>query len=162
MSYIFESPIQHSKTILKLLKEFAEYFQELEKVTATEEEMKETLFCKNPKSKALLIKESENSEIIGFALYSYQLSGYSFKENIIYINVLHISKKYRNSGFGKKVMHFFYKKAIDENCFRIEWNCYGPNENAIKFYDNLGAKKVLDNIQYRLNKDDMEKILNSQ
>ena len=36
------------------------------------------------------------------------------------------------------------------------------NENAIKFYDNLGAKKVLDNIQYRLNKDDMEKILNSQ
>ena len=160
MIYIFKAQIKHSKIILKLIREFADYFGDLDKITITEKDIQDTIFCENPKSEILLFKESkDHNEIVGYTLYFYQHSGYTL-ENFIYIDTIYIDKRYRNRGFGKKVMQYFCQKAINENCFRIEWNCYNLNKNAIRFYDNLGANKVLNNIQYRFNKEDFTKILN--
>lgn len=160
MIYIFQATTNYSEVLLRLIKELAEYEKMLDKVVGNVKDIEKTLFCENPKAYALLIKENEESnEIIGFAIYFYNYSTFLCKHGI-YIEDIYIREKYRGHGFGKKVFQYICKKAIEEECGRVEWWCLDWNKKSIDFYLNIGAEAMSDWTVYRLTKKEIEKIAN--
>jgi len=59
----------------------------------------------------------------------------------LYVHQLVISEKYRGKGFGKMLMEEVKCIALDNNCDRIELDCWMFNEDALAMYDHIGYKK---------------------
>ena len=57
------------------------------------------------------------------------------------VDQLVILEKYRNQGFGKKLVEEVKNIAMKNNCDRIELNCWIFNDNAIAMYEHIGFKK---------------------
>ena len=57
---------------------------------------------------------------------------------VLWVNEICVNQKYRRTGIGSALI----EKAIEipqvNNCVRLELNCWELNENAMKFYRNLG------------------------
>ena len=79
----------------------------------------------------------ENNIIIGYL--SYKIKQRHTKK--LDVDQLVISEKYRGKGLGKKLMNEVQNIAIENNCDRIELNCWLFNENAIKMYEQIGFDK---------------------
>lgn len=102
-------------------------------------------------SSCLILEEDDN--IIGFISYS-----------IIYdraeiIDVI-IDEKYRNKGYGKKLVSEVIDIALGNSCNNITLEVSLLNENAIKLYENMGfeivsirKKYYKDNDGYLMKKD---------
>ena len=54
------------------------------------------------------------------------------------VDQLVILEKYRGKGFGGKLMNEVKSIAIDNNCDRIELNCWIFNSNALSMYEHIG------------------------
>jgi GNAT superfamily N-acetyltransferase len=50
-----------------------------------------------------------------------------------------IQPEYRRQGVGKALMTAMAKIAHDRGCGRLEWSVLEWNQNAIDFYQSLGA-----------------------
>ena len=55
---------------------------------------------------------------------------------------LYILKNYQHHGYGKKLMNFAINFAVEEEKQSIWLGVWEKNENAIKFYEHFGFKKV--------------------
>ena len=55
-----------------------------------------------------------------------------------------VRKKFRGQGIGKKLYKKFIEIASQEGVRRAEWVALDWNVNAIKFYENSGAKILND------------------
>lgn len=78
-----------------------------------------------------------NDVVIGYLSYRIK-EKYSKKLDV---DQLVIDEKYRNHGLGKKLIEEVKKIALDNNCDRIELNCWMFNENALGMYEHIGFKK---------------------
>ena len=78
-----------------------------------------------------------NNNMIGYL--SYEIKGKPDKK--FWIDEMIITEKYRSKGLGKLLIDEGKKIAIDNNCKRIEFNCWTFNENALEFYDHLEFSK---------------------
>ena len=57
------------------------------------------------------------------------------------VDQLVIKESYRGKGFGKQLMKKAKSIAIENNCDRIELNCWMFNERALEMYEHIGYKK---------------------
>lgn len=57
------------------------------------------------------------------------------------VDQLVIDEEYRNHSLEKKLIGEVKKIALDNNCDRIELNCWMFNENALGMYEHIGFKK---------------------
>ncbi len=57
---------------------------------------------------------------------------------VLWINEIGIKQEYRRNGIGSALIQRAKEIAKENNCVRLELNCWEFNENAIKFYKNLG------------------------
>ena len=57
------------------------------------------------------------------------------------VDQLVILENYRGKGLGKKLMEEAKKIAKENNCDRIELNCWLFNENAISMYEHIGYNR---------------------
>ena len=57
------------------------------------------------------------------------------------IDELVIKEEYRKHGIGKALIEEAKKIAKDNDCSRIELNCWLFNENALAVYDHIGFEK---------------------
>ena len=55
-----------------------------------------------------------------------------------------ILPEYRRQGIGKALMNSVAKIAFDRGCGRLEWSVLEWNQNAINFYQSLGATVLPD------------------
>ena len=133
--------------ILSFIRELAEYEKMLADVVATEEKIRETLFCERPKAEAVLAYYQ--GKPVGFALYFHNYSTFLAKPGI-YLEDLYVKPEYRGKGFGKKLLHYLAKLAKERNCGRLEWWVLDWNESAINFYKSLGAVPMNEWTVYRL------------
>ena len=158
MIHIFQANVSHVEILLELIKELAEYEEMLDQVVGSVLDIEKTFFCENPKVQALLVKKDKNDEeIVGFAIYFYNYSTFLCKHGI-YIEDIYIQEQYRGLGFGKKVFQHICKKAITEDCGRVEWWCLDWNKKSIDFYLNMNAEPMEDWTVYRLKREEIEKI----
>ena len=145
---------QDIPVILDFIKQIAIYEKMLDKVSATEESLKESIFDNN-RAEALLIEF--NNEVIGYIIYFFNFSTFVGREGL-YLEDLYIKPEYRGNGIGKKSFELLVNIAKENKCERLEWTCLDWNEPSLKFYKSIGAKQMNEWIIHRLDKEAIEKI----
>lgn len=131
--------------ILSFIKGLAEYEKLSHEVVATEDILRESLF--KQKAAEVIIGEY-NGEPVGFALFFHNYSTFLGQLGL-YLEDLFIVPEMRGKGFGKTMLSFLAKIAVDRNCGRFEWWCLDWNEPSIKFYKSIGAVPMEEWITFR-------------
>ncbi|MFN3872944.1 MAG: GNAT family N-acetyltransferase [Ignavibacterium sp.] len=137
-------------TILKLIKELAEYEKLLHEVVTTEKHLEEVIFG-NKKFVEVLIAEI-NGEIAGQTIFFYNFSTFVGRPGL-YIEDLYVRPQYRGKGIGKALLYEVIKLAKERNCGRVEWVVLDWNKPAIDFYKSIGAKSLDEWTIFRLTED---------
>jgi len=132
--------------ILFFIKELAEYEKMADLVVATEDLLTEWLF---ERKSAEVIFAVENGEEVGFALFFYNFSTFLGRAGI-YLEDLFVLPHKRGLGYGKGLLNQLAKRAVSQNCGRLEWACLNWNKPSIDFYLSLNAVPMNDWKVYRL------------
>ena len=122
--------------ILDLIRQFAEYERLSHVVTATEEQLRATLFGKRPFAETLLA--SYGGECVGFALYFTNYSTFLAKPGL-YLEDLFVKPNARGKGVGRALLQRLAQIAVERGYGRMEWSVLDWNQPAIEFYKKLGA-----------------------
>ncbi len=123
-------------SILGFIIELAEYEKLAHEVVATEDTLRETLFGPTPYAQ-VIIAELEGVPV-GYALFFHNFSTFTGRPGI-YLEDLYVQPKHRGQGFGKLLLSYLARKAVDMNCTRVEWSVLDWNQPAIDFYRSIGA-----------------------
>lgn len=101
------------------------------------EDLKNNLIdlLENPNEILFVIEKNKN--IIGYA--ALQIKDKTTKS--IWLDEIIIDDNYKNNGYGKRLIDEISKFAKENECQRIELNCWSFNDGALKFYDKLGFKQ---------------------
>ena len=135
--------------ILHFIKELAKYEKLENEVVATEKILREWLFEKNI---AEVIFATEGEEAVGFALYFHNFSTFLGRGGI-YLEDLYVKEEYRGKGYGKGLLRYLAKIAVEQGCGRLEWSCLDWNISSIDFYLSLGAVPMSEWTAYRITGD---------
>ena len=137
---IREAEIDDSKIILDCIRGLAEHVNQLSEVSATEQDIKLSLFDSNSHVKAF-IAETNEKRVCGFALIIKTFSTFKSKSNF-YIEDLYVFPEFRNKGVGFSLFNFIKEYAQKHGARKIEWYVNNANISAIDFYKNIGAKRL--------------------
>ncbi len=150
--------LQDVPIILQLIHDLATYERAPDEVTATEERLVDVLFGEKPAAEVLLGFEEESP--VGFAVYFYNFSTWLGRPGL-YLEDLFVKPEKRGKGYGRALLIELAKIARDRGCGRMEWAVLDWNEPAIKFYRALGAAPNAEWTIFRLTRDKIEKLANS-
>jgi len=138
-------------TILRFIRELAEYEKALHEVAATEETVAASLFGEGSVTHAAIC-ETEAGVPVSFAVWFKSYSTWQAK-NGLYLEDLYVTPEHRGAGVGKMLLRHLARTAVEEDCGRFEWSVLDWNEPAIRVYDALGAEPQNEWIRYRLTGD---------
>jgi len=141
--------------ILEFIKALAAYERLADRVVATEETIRRTLFGL-PRFAEILIAESDG-EPVGFALFFHNYSTFLAQPGI-YLEDLFVKPEARGRGFGKALLARLASIAKSRNCGRLEWAVLNWNQPSIDFYERLGAKPMDEWKVYRLTGDALDSL----
>jgi diamine N-acetyltransferase len=87
-----------------------------------------------------LVAEVEDS-VAGYLLYHF---GYDtdYSRRVVYVVDLYVDETYRGRGIGKALMKSVSEVAQREGATALCWGVYERNEQALRFYERLGARYV--------------------
>jgi GNAT superfamily N-acetyltransferase len=139
--------------ILRFIRELAEYEQLLDRVVATEESVRKTLFGERRYAETIIAEE--NGEPAGFALFFHNYSTFLAQPGI-YLEDLYVRPEMRGLGIGKALLAELARIARDRGCGRVEWAVLNWNEPAIRFYRSLGALPQEEWSVYRITGDALD------
>ncbi|TPG15507.1 GNAT family N-acetyltransferase [Sphingomonas oligophenolica] len=150
-------------TILRFIRDLAEYEREADKVVATEALLAEALFATppaagihqsstlmGPAAEALIAERDgpDGIEPIGMALFFHNFSTWTGWRGL-YLEDLYVTPEARGSGAGTALLKRLAAIAKERNCSRFEWSVLTWNTPAIEFYRSLGAVSMED---WRINR----------
>jgi len=142
-------------TILRFIRELAEYEREPHAVLATEKDIHEALFCDSPITFALMCERPGDGKraslCIGFAIFFYNFSTWLGKHGI-YLEDLYVTPDARGAGAGKALLKALARRARDEGCGRFEWSVLKWNTPSITFYEACGARGLDEWVGYRMDR----------
>ena len=152
---ITQATERDAPVILQLIRELAEYERLLDKVTATEDLIRQTLFGPWPAAEVLLAWV--DGETVGYALFYTTYSTFLGKPGL-YLEDLFVKPHAREQGIGKALLARLAQLAADRNYGRVEWMVLDWNEPSIRFYESLGAFTVDGWKLYRLTGEPLAKL----
>ncbi|AEW85702.1 N-acetyltransferase [Flavobacterium columnare] len=144
--------------VLLLIKELALFEKEPEAVVITEDDLIRDGFGANPLFHTFLAET--DGVIVGVALYYYRYS--TWKGKTIHLEDLIVTQNMRGTGIGIALYKEIMKQGALDGVRRIEWNVLDWNTNAIKFYENSGAKVLDDWRVVQMNEKGLEEFLNNK
>ena len=133
--------------ILAFIKKLAVYERMAHEVVATEELLRETLF--GERRSAEVVFGYYHAEPVAFALFFHNFSTFLGRPGI-YLEDLYVEEQYRGKGFGKLMLAYLARLAVERKCGRLEWWVLDWNEPAIQFYQKLGAVPMSDWTVFRV------------
>jgi GNAT superfamily N-acetyltransferase len=133
--------------ILEMIRGLAEYEKLSHIVSATEDQLRRTLFGDRPAAEVLLA--SQNGDPIGFALFFSNYSTFLAQPGI-YLEDLYVKPHARGKGVGLALFVELARIAMTRGCGRVEWSVLDWNEPSIQFYKKLGAVAMNDWTIFRL------------
>lgn len=139
-------------TILRFIRELAEYEKLAHEVVATEDQLRATLFCEHPKSFCMIAED--NGKPVGFAVYFYNFSTFLGRHGL-YVEDVFVDPATRGKGIGQKLFAALAKRAVGHDCGRMEWWVLDWNEPAIEFYRRMHAEAMSEWTVYRLSGKDL-------
>lgn len=84
-----------------------------------------------------IVAETADQEIVGICIFYVAYS--SWKGRILFLDDIVITEVHRNKGIGKLMMSYLFDYCQQEKMNQMRWQVLDWNENAIKFYETLGA-----------------------
>lgn len=141
--------------ILALIRELAEFERLLNEVTATEDQLRETLFGQRRSAEVVIARVDD--EVAGFALFFHNYSTFLAKSGL-YLEDLFVRPKFRGQGTGEALLRHLARIAVERNCGRLEWSVLDWNQRAIDFYKALGAKPLDDWTMFRVTGEALAKL----
>jgi len=151
--------VEDVPVILQLIRDLARYERAPDEVTATEEQLVDVLFGQRPAAEVLLAFEGESP--VGFAVFFHNFSTWLGRPGL-YLEDLFVKPEKRGKGYGRALLVELGKIARERDCGRMEWAVLDWNESAIKFYRALGAKPMDEWTVFRLTRDGIAKLANSE
>jgi diamine N-acetyltransferase len=122
--------------VLALVRELAEYEKLLHEVRATEAEIAEALFGKNPR---LFCDIAEwNGAPAGFAAWFVNFSTFAGRHGI-YLEDLFVRPALRGNGIGKALLVNLANECVANNWSQLQWAVLDWNAPSVAFYKSLGA-----------------------
>lgn len=118
----------------------AVHVNQLDMVTASEQDIKESIFSSDSHVKVFVAENDEN-KICGFALILKTFSTFKAKTNY-FIEDLFIYPEHRNLGIGKQLFDHIKNYAQIQGANKVEWYVNNANHGAIDFYKKIGAKAL--------------------
>ena len=133
----------------------AEYENNLDKLKATEDNIRDALFGKRPCAEAVLAYYEDRP--VGFAFFYTCISTFAGTPGI-HLEDLFVKPECRSKGIGRALL-VYLAQLITDRCYgRLEWTVLKWNEPAINFYKKLGAEPLTECDIYRLAGDSLEKL----
>lgn len=145
LSYRDARPGDEGK-ILSFVRRLADYERMSDQVVATEGLLREWIF---EKQKARVLFALLDGREMGMALYFYNFSTFLGRAGI-YLEDLFVLPEARGCGCGRGLLQELARRACDEGCGRLDWQCLDWNEPSIRFYCALGARRLDEWTTYRL------------
>jgi GNAT superfamily N-acetyltransferase len=133
--------------ILRFIRELAKYERLADRVVASEDDLRTSLFSPQPAAHVVIADYRE--EPAGFALYFQNYSTFLAKPGI-YLEDLFVRPHMRGKGIGRALLVHLARLVRDRGFGRLEWAVLDWNEPAIGFYRRLGAVPLDDWVGFRL------------
>lgn len=144
---IRDATVDDPGLILRFVKELAAYERAPEAVTATEADIRHSLFGEDAIVHAVICEIG--GVPAGFALYFFNYSTWLGRRGL-YLEDLYVSPAYRRAGAGKALLKHLARVARSRECARLQWSVLDWNTPAIRFYESIGAEPVHEWVGYRL------------
>ena len=133
--------------IYRLIRALAEYERSLDRVTGTEEELRQSLFGAQP---AVFAHVAEHEgRVVGFAMWFLNYSTWTGRHGV-YLEDLYVDTELRGHGYGKALLTELARLCVERGYQRLEWVVLDWNAPSIKFYKSLGAQPMDEWEIYRL------------
>jgi GNAT superfamily N-acetyltransferase len=130
--------------IVQLIRELAEFERLTHLLQVTPEKLRPHLFGEKPVVEALVaelpsgqVAEGE-SPVVAFALFFTNFSTFLAQPGL-YLEDLYVKPQHRSAGIGRALLVRLAKLAVERQYGRFEWSVLDWNENAIRFYEKMGA-----------------------
>jgi GNAT superfamily N-acetyltransferase len=105
-------------TIMRFVRELAEFEREADKVVATEELLHEAMFGERPVAEAVIAER--DGEPLGMALFFHNFSTWTGWRGL-YLEDLYVTPAARGQGVGAACCAISPAIAVDRGCTRFEW-----------------------------------------
>jgi len=133
--------------IVRLIRALADYEKLSDEVSATEEQLRQSLFGPRPAAETVLAWL--DGRAIGLAVFFSNYSTFRGRAGL-YLEDLFVEPAQRGRGYGKALLRHVARLAVERGCERMEWSVLDWNTPAIEFYRSLGARPLEDWTIYRL------------
>jgi len=127
--------------IVGLIRELAEYEKLTHLVVVTPESLAPHLFGPRPAAEAVVGEVDDR--VVAFALFFTNFSTFLGRPGL-YLEDLYVQPAHRGTGLGKALLQHLGALAVARGCGRFEWSVLDWNENAISFYESMGATVLPD------------------
>ena len=127
--------------IVGLIAELAQFEKLTHLLQVTPETLQPHLFGAKPVAEALVAEEA--GELVAFALYFTNFSTFLGKPGL-YLEDLYVRPAQRGTGLGKALLQRLGRLAVERGYGRFEWSVLDWNDNAIRFYERMGATVMPD------------------
>ena len=126
--------------IVGLIEELAEFENLTHMLRLSADKLHPHLFGDKPVVEALVgeVQDGGVSEVIGFALFFTNFSTFLAQPGL-YLEDLYVRPAHRRSGLGKTILSRLAGIAVERGYGRFEWSVLDWNEDAIRFYEKMGA-----------------------
>ena len=123
--------------VMEFIRALATYEKLLDDVAATHQDIERALFAEDAR---VFCDIAEWGGLpAGFALWFYNFSTFKGRHGI-YLEDLFVKPEFRGHGIGKALLANLAKRAVVDECARVEWSVLDWNEPSINFYKSLGAE----------------------
>lgn len=133
--------------IADLIRQLAKFEKLEDEVVMTEELLKAGLFGPRPYAETVIAEE--DAQPIGFALFFHTFSTFLARPGL-YLEDLFVLAEHRGRGVGRALLVHLAHLAVERGCGRLEWAVLNWNQEAIRFYERLGAMPNSEWTVYRL------------
>ena len=127
--------------IVGLIRELAEFEKLTHLLQVTPQTLRPHLFGDKPVAEALVAEVDRN--VVAFALFFTNFSTFLSRPGL-YLEDLYVQPAQRGSGIGQALLARLGAIALQRNYGRFEWSVLDWNENAIRFYEKMGATVMPD------------------
>ena len=135
--------------IVALIRELAEFEKLTHLLQVTPEKLRPHLFGEKPVAEVWVAERGAEalgegeSPVVAFALFFTNFSTFLAQPGL-YLEDLYVRANHRGLGIGQALLTRLARLAAERHCGRFEWSVLDWNENAIRFYEKLGATLLPD------------------
>ena len=126
--------------LVGLISELAAFEHLSHLLRLTPETLAPHLFSERPVAEAVVADALIDGDrrVVGFALYFTNFSTFLAQPGL-YLEDLYVQPACRGAGIGKALLSHLGALAVARGYGRFEWSVLDWNENAIRFYEKMGA-----------------------